>query len=125
MCPFSGKTGNFDFFGPNLPKNGFRVGNSENQCWNKNDFLEILYVPIFRQNGQISLFWHKFAQKWILGLEFQKSKCEFGISTSKITCVPMFRQQTSLNFFTYILGNCPIKCDILVLIMSRVLERSW
>ena len=30
VSPFSGKTGNFDFFGRNLPKNGFRVGNSEN-----------------------------------------------------------------------------------------------
>ena len=27
---FSGKTNNFDFFGPNLPQNGFRIGNSEN-----------------------------------------------------------------------------------------------
>ena len=26
----------FDFFGPNLPKNEFRVGNSENQSWSKN-----------------------------------------------------------------------------------------
>ena len=33
---FSGKTNNFDSFGPNLPKNGFRVRNSENSCWNKN-----------------------------------------------------------------------------------------
>ena len=30
VCRFSSKTDNFDFFGPNLPKNGFRVGNSEN-----------------------------------------------------------------------------------------------
>ena len=27
---FSDKMENFDFFGPNLPKNGFRIGNSEN-----------------------------------------------------------------------------------------------
>ena len=36
VCQFSGKTNSFDFFSPNLPKNGFRVGNSENYCWNKN-----------------------------------------------------------------------------------------
>ena len=30
VCQFSGKTSNFDFFIPNLPKNGFRVENSEN-----------------------------------------------------------------------------------------------
>ena len=34
--------------------------------------LEILCAPIFRQNWA-----PKFAQKWILGLEFQKSKSGF------------------------------------------------
>ena len=36
VCQFLAKLGNIDFFGPNFAKNGFRVGNSENQCWNKN-----------------------------------------------------------------------------------------
>ena len=30
MCQFSGKTGNFDFFGPNFPQNGFRSWNFKN-----------------------------------------------------------------------------------------------
>ena len=30
MCQFSGKTNNFDFFDPNLPKNGFWGRNSKN-----------------------------------------------------------------------------------------------
>ena len=30
VCQFSGKMKNLDFFGPNLPKNGFRDGNWEN-----------------------------------------------------------------------------------------------
>ena len=29
-------------------------------------------VPIFRQNGQLWLFWPKFAQKWIFGWKFRK-----------------------------------------------------
>ena len=33
--------------------------------------LQILCVPIFRQNGQLSLFWAKFAQKCILGKNFK------------------------------------------------------
>ena len=37
--------------------------------------------------------------KWILGLEFQKSTCGFGISTSKIPCVPIFRQNRQLWIF--------------------------
>ena len=30
MCQFSGKTNNFDFFGPNLPKTGFWGRNFKN-----------------------------------------------------------------------------------------------
>ena len=45
----------------------------------------MLCVPIFRQIGQLWIFGPKFAQKWILGLEFQKSKSGFGINTSKIS----------------------------------------
>ena len=101
VCQFSGKTNRFDFFTPNLPKNGLRVGNSENYCRNNCKFLQIFVndckfyvytckclilkkkririsildipcVPIFNQNEQLWLFWAKFAQKWILGSEFQK-----------------------------------------------------
>ena len=32
MCQFSGKTDNIDFFGPNLPKNGFRGPNFKKLC---------------------------------------------------------------------------------------------
>ena len=45
-------------------------------------------------------FWLKFAQKWILRSEFQKSKSRFGISTSKIPCVPIFNQSRQLRFFS-------------------------
>ena len=31
MCQFSGKKNNFDFFGPNSPKNGFCGRNFKNQ----------------------------------------------------------------------------------------------
>ena len=61
--------------------------------------LEIPYVPIFRQNGQLWVFGPKFAQKWILGLTFQKSKSGFGINTSKIPCVPIFSQNGQLLIF--------------------------
>ena len=30
VCQFSDKTKNLDFLDPNLPENGFRIGNSEN-----------------------------------------------------------------------------------------------
>ena len=142
LCQFSGKTNSFDFFSPNLPKNGFRVGNSKNYCRNKNQhrrdtlcanfqpnwttltflaqicpktklefeirktnvgirisIFEIPCVPIFRQNGQLWIFGPKFAQKWILGSKFQKSKSGFGISILEILCAPIFRQNGQLWIF--------------------------
>ena len=36
VCQFSDKTNSFDFFSPNLPKSGSKVGNSENNSRNKN-----------------------------------------------------------------------------------------
>ena len=56
----------------------------------KISILEIVHVPIFRQNGHFLVFWPKFAQKLIFGSEFQKFKFGFGLSTSKIPRVPIF-----------------------------------
>ena len=61
--------------------------------------LEIPYVPILRQNGQLRVFGPKFAQKWILRSEFQKSKSGFGINTSKLPCVLIFSQNGQLLIF--------------------------
>ena len=61
--------------------------------------LKILCVPILRQIEQLPLFWAKFVQKWMLGFEFQKSKRGFGINTSKIPCVLIFRQNRVLWIF--------------------------
>ena len=62
-------------------------------------FQKILCVPIFRRNGQLWLFEHKFGQKWILGSEFQKSKSGFRITTSNIPCEPSFSQNGQLWIF--------------------------
>ena len=63
--------------------------------------LKILCVLIFRKNEQLSLFWPKFTQKCITWSEFQKSRCGFRISTSKIPCVPIF----NFEFFHLNLGK--------------------
>ena len=84
MCHFSAKLDNFDFFGPNLPKNEFRVGNSENEFWNKNQHRQDAMRANFQEKRTILTFLTQ-----ILGLEFQKSKSGFGICTSKIPCVPI------------------------------------
>ena len=65
--------------------------------------ISILLIPcvsIFWQNRQISFFRPKFAQQWILGSEFQKSKSRFQISSSTISYEPIF----SLNGQLWIFG---------------------
>ena len=60
----SDKTGTFKFLGPNLPKNwilGLKFQKSKSGFGIS--ILEILCVPIFRQNGEIWIFELKFAQK--------------------------------------------------------------
>ena len=44
-------------------------------------------------------FWPKLAQKLILGLEFWNSNSGFGISSSKIPCVLIFRQSRQFWIF--------------------------
>ena len=64
ICQLSGKTGNFDFFSPNLPKNGFCGCDFKNLSLN----LESVYtskipcVLIFRPNGQLLFFWSEFGE---------------------------------------------------------------
>ena len=95
-------TDNFDFFSPNLPKLGFQI--QETNVGIRISILEILYVPIFRQNGQLWDFGTKFTQKWILGSKFQKSNSGFGISILDILCSNFQRKRTYLNFWAQI---CP------------------
>ena len=103
MCQFSVKIDNFDFFHPILPKNGFRA-NEKCNLGIRMKILEILCVSIFSQYEELWLFRPEFAQKWILGSEFQKSKSGFGISTSKMPCEPVFRQN---EFLGLNLGKLP------------------
>ena len=55
--------------------------------------LEILCAPIFRQSGQVWIFWPDFAQNLILVLEFQKGNFGFRISILEILCALIFRQK--------------------------------
>ena len=59
----------------------------------------LLCVPIFRQNEQLWFFRPKFAQKWILGSEFQICKSRFVISTCTIPCLPFFSKNGLLWLF--------------------------
>ena len=65
---------NFDFLGPNLAKNGFRIGNSEKSFGIRISIVEIPCVQIFR--------------KKVATLTFSAQifpKMDFGVAISKIS----------------------------------------
>ena len=102
VCQFSSKTDNFNFFSPNLPKKEF---------WGQKFKIlspESESAPLRFANFQVKrttltssaqLFWPKFAQKWILRSKFWKSKSRCRISSSKIPCMSIFRQNGELWLF--------------------------
>ena len=71
---------------------------------------------VSNKNKQGILFWPKFAQKWILGSEIRKSNSKFGISSSKIPCVPkVFCKKGVLRNFTKFTGKylCQSLCNFI------------
>ena len=100
MCDnFKEKQTTLTFSDPGLPKSYLELKIRKTNVVIRINILEIPCVPIFRQNWQLLLFEPKFAQKWILGSEFQKSKSGFRINTSNIPCVPIFSQNGQLLIF--------------------------
>ena len=53
----------------------------------------------FQTKRAVWIFGTKFAQKWILGSKFLKSKSGFGVSILKILCVPTLRHTEQLWIF--------------------------
>ena len=72
VCQFSGKTNNFEFFAPNSPKSGIRIGNSENQCRNKNEHPRDTLCANFWEKRTTLNFSTQISPKWIKGWKFRK-----------------------------------------------------
>ena len=96
---FSDKVDNFEFLGPNLPKNGFWCQNFKSLSLDSESASLRYYAHQFSDKTKNFEFFPKFAQKWILGLKFQKSKSGFEISILEILRAPIFRQNGQLWSF--------------------------
>ena len=99
VCQFSGKTHSSDFFSPNLPKNGFRVGNSENYCRNKNHHPWYTMRANFQSKWTTLNFLVQICPKKDLGLETEKSNVGIRINIVETLCVPIFSQTRQLWLF--------------------------
>ena len=66
---------------------------------------EILCVPIFRQNGELSLFRPKFAQKCILGSEFKNLSVDLESAPPRYYVCHFSGKIDNLEFFHLNLGQ--------------------
>ena len=60
--------------------------------------LEIPYVPIFRQNGQLWIFGPKFAQKWVLGSNFKNLSPDSELASWDTMCTNFQTERKTLHF---------------------------
>ena len=98
MQPFSDTMDKFEVLGLNSPKKGFWRWNFKNLSLHS-ESTSLRCPPIFRQNGQTWVFEPKFAEKWILGSEFEKSKSKFRISILETLWAQILRQNKQLWIF--------------------------
>ena len=96
-CPFSGKTDNFAFFDPNLPKNELWGRNFKNPSPGSGNlqFQDTMCVN-FRLKQITLTFLAQICPKRKLGFEIQKTNVGIRISILEIPCVPIFRQNGQL-----------------------------
>ena len=92
MCQFLVKMNNFEFFGPNLSKKRFRVGNWENYCGNENQHHWDTLCTTLTFLAQI-------LPKMDLRSEIQKAYVGIRISIVKMLCVPIFRKNGNFDLF--------------------------
>ena len=103
VCQFSGKTNSFDFFSPNLPKSGSRVGNSENYCWNKNQHLRYTTCTNFQSKWTTLNFSAQFCSKKDLGFETEKNNVVIIINFVEI----LANFQPNWTTLTFLAQICP------------------
>ena len=99
VCQFSGKTNNFDFFDPNLPKNEFWGRNFKNLYQIRNLHIQDDMCVNFQLKQTTLTFLAQICPKRKLGFEIQKTNIGIRISILEIPCVPIFRQNRQLWIF--------------------------
>ena len=77
-------------FRPKFAQKGVKISKIGIRIWNLHTWDAM--CTNFQKKRTTLNFGLKFAQKWIFGLQFQKSKSGFGINTSNKQCVPVFSQ---------------------------------
>ena len=99
VCQFSGNTNSFDFFSPNLPNCGSRVGNSENYCRNKNQHPQYTMCANFHSKWIALNFSAQICPKKYLGFETEKNNVGVRVNIVGTLCVPVYSQTRQFWLF--------------------------
>ena len=83
------------FFTPNLPKNRFRVGNSENN-FSKNNHPQDTMIANFQAKQTTLTFLAQICTKMDLGSEIQKTNAGIRIIIFEIQCMSIFGKNRQL-----------------------------
>ena len=108
MYQFSDKMDNFEFLGPNLPKNEFWGQNFKNLSLDSESASLRCYVYQFSdKTDNLEFLDSNLPKNIFLGSKFQKCKSGFGIDTSNIPRARIFSQNGQLLIFGLNLGKLP------------------
>ena len=92
-------TNNFDFSGPNLHKKEFKVGNSKNCCWSKNQHPWNSMFTFFQTKRTTLTFWAQIWPNINVGVKISKIEVWIGNQHPWDRCAPIFRQNGQLWIF--------------------------
>ena len=107
-CQFSCKSDNFDFLVQICPKIDLRLQIQKTTVGIRISILQILFVPIFRQNRQLSIFRPKFCPNiWFWGLHFKNLSPDLKLAPPKFRLCQFSLKMNNFEFFGPSLGKLP------------------
>ena len=104
---FQAKRKTLTFLAQIYPKINLGLENQKTSFGRRISILKIPCVPIFRQNRQLWLIRPKFAQKWVLGSEFQNLSADSKSAPPRNHMRQFLVKMDNFNFFRLNLRNLP------------------
>ena len=125
VCQFSGKTDKFDFFDPNLLKNRFWGRNFEKLHPDAESVPPRYHECKFSgKTDNFEFFGPNLPKKEFQGQNFKILSLDSESAHLLYHQCQFLGKMDNFEYSASIWGNCPITCDILVIITLRVLQRA-
>ena len=108
MCAnFQAKCTTLTFLPQICPKMDFWLEIQKTTVEIRTSILEIPFVPMFKEKGQLWLFWPKFARKWIWGRNFKTLSVDLESTPPKYHVCQFSVKMDNFEVFSLNLGKLP------------------